>query len=279
MYDDLLFEPSPQVSAAEPPSPLLFSNQDVSAGTLPVEHGLGFGYDDVTGDWIGFESQAKTQSSEGPQSNGPPTQVGDVVVYGNARRLVGWSASASPMDNGGWDGNDSDQYVFQPDWGCTGTPDGTAPDDHTMVRVRAVAEQAAERLKGSDLNNNWEWGVLIYMSPDGWLHTTDPFSVRDPGQIGFPYADSGYLPDGATIVGWVHSHPYVPGSPSQSGLSDVDDDAYTTMSNQAASNGNRFSVSSTLMTYVLDRQNNRLLEFDVDDDEGDSGVRVRPCSS
>jgi hypothetical protein len=201
------------------------------------------------------------------------------VVYGSGVRLIGWGSNASPIDDGGWDGNDSDQYVFQPDWGCTGAPDGTAPDDHIMVRVRAVAEAAAARLQGSDLNSSWEWGVLIYMSPDGWLHTTDPVSLRDPGSIGFQFDDAGYLPDGSTIVGWVHSHPYIAGSPPQSGLSDVDDDAFQTMTQAAAANGNRFAVDPSLMTYVLDRSGNRLYEFDVDDDEGDSGVRVRRCGS
>ncbi len=202
-----------------------------------------------------------------------------MVVYGGGVRLIGWGSNAPPIDDGGWDGNDSHQYVFQPDWGCTGAPDGAAPDDHTMVRVRAVAEAAAARLQGSDLNNDWEWGVLIYMTSDGWLHTTDPFSNRSSGGLEFPYRDGGYLPDGAMIVGWVHTHPYIRGEPPQFSMSDRDADAFETMTSRAADNGNRFSVDQNLMTYVLDRSGNKLYEFDVNDPEGSMGVHVKKCGS
>lgn len=213
-----------------------------------------------------------------PQFNqGDPTNVGDVVVYGSRySRFVGWSAAGSGPSDQGWEGNDSDQFVFTPNWGCTGAPNGQAPDDHTMVRVRLIAQQIAAQLDNPALNQNWEWGALIYVTADNHMYHTDLFSVRSSGGISFPLNDPGFLPDGATIVGWVHSHPYIYGEPDQNGLSDVDSRAFQTFTNNA--NG-RYTVSSDLMTYVFNQSGSRLTEFDEGDGEGDSGKRVITCGT
>lgn len=269
MYDDLQFEPLrdalEQPWGATTPSDGFLNAPDLLPGVDPSL--------ELIADQFGAKSDWGPQATQDP----PVTDVGEVVVYGGQySRLVGWQSSNGPMD-GGWDGNDSEQYVFVPDWGCTGAPDGTAPDDHTAVRVRLIAQELAARLDSPDLNSSWEWGALIYQTADGWLHTTDIFSIRQPGVISFPYGDSGYLPDGAMIVGWVHSHPFVYGDPPQSGLSGWDANAFETMTQAAANQGNRFSVSPTLMTYVFDRSGDKLFEFGEDDDEFDLGQWVKEC--
>lgn len=134
-----------------------------------------------------------------------------------------------------------------------------------------MAQSLAENIRG--LDRSWEWGALIYIL-DGELHSTTIITQQSSTEIGFPYGSNSYLPDGAHIVGWIHSHPDIPGQPPQMYMSGDDMGARQTMLDHA---DGRYTVAENLMSYVVAMDDHRLYEFDQDDGEGELGTNVTPC--
>lgn len=191
--------------------------------------------------------QAFSQEPPPPPPPEPPTDLGEIVVTGSYRRLLGWAAASAGSDGG------SSVQEYQPDYTCSEAPDGDAPDARTLDRMRAIAEQIAARINALGASERYEWGSLIYMVGDRMYHT-ELVSIGRSDAIGFRYSPD-YLPDGAHIIGWIHSHPIVRGEGiDQGGLSPEDDRAPRTFREEAARDGGRFSVDSNVMTYVLDQR-------------------------
>lgn len=195
---------------------------------------------------------------------------GDVDVIGERDKW--WEDLLDPPGGGnggssGDGGSGGDPPPIEPPCGG-GAPNGPTPVGVDMETLRDLARSVASTLAA--LNGDWEWGSLIYTF-GGQLFSTQPITQQSPDSIGFLYSA---VPDGATIVAWVHTHPDIPGDPRQNGLSRIDNGARATMVD--ASNG-RFSVDPALMTYVFDNETDDLLEFDEGDGEGSRGIDITPC--
>jgi hypothetical protein len=165
--------------------------------------------------------------------------------------------------------------VFDPvdedDDDCGPPPDGPTPAGVDVDDIRDKAREVARDIAAR--NDAWEWGAIIYVL-NGQLFSTGVVTQMQEDSIGFNYSNPGYIPNGAHIVAWVHSHPATSGTISQDYMSDRDAGAGRTMRDNA--NG-RFTVDSALMTYLIDNELDRLLEFDGNDREGSRGKNVTPC--
>lgn len=210
------------------------------------------------------------------KSDARATNPGDIIVTGerpgfdllyyvnDAGGVIGDGGGG--FGTGGSSGGGSDD----PDHECpVAEPNERSPEDIELDLLRQSAQLAAEKIAEGD--KRWEWGSILFLW-NGGIHSTHPVTDRKPDQISFNYTESGSIPDGAHIVGWVHSHPN--GGSRPNALSDLDVDIYDTMTGN--SHG-RFTVDPNMMTYVIDNRTGWLHEFDQGDGTTSTGPVIPDC--
>lgn len=138
---------------------------------------------------------------------------------------------------------------------CGPPADGPTPQGVDINALRDEARRIAADIAAR--NDDWEWGAIIYVL-NGELHSTSIVTQRLSDSIGFNYSSSSYIPDGAHVVAWVHSHPYAYNAPNQDYMSERDEGARQTMVDNA--NG-RYTVDPALMSYLLDNERDELLSL------------------
>ena len=118
-----------------------------------------------------------------------------------------------------------------------------------------------------------EHSLLIYLDADGVLGFTDP-TTGGPGETA--PIDFGGIPDGGTLIGWMHTHTSQPGinggypsdgSNAENGMGDW---AVRDLLVSLAMQSDRISVDPNMLMYLLDTEGDRLYEYDKDDRDSDS---------
>src|SRR5207249_3405300 len=80
-------------------------------------------------------------------------------------------------------------------------PRTSAPRQPRTCDTASSFRQEISKLPNSD---KYEYGAIIYLNPDGSIGYTTPVTSNLPNNVNI----SGDIPDGATVIGEVHSHPY-----------------------------------------------------------------------
>jgi len=181
---------------------------------------------------------------------------------------------------GGYDGRQQDTASITdeaPDetLPCTPPFEGTAPDGVDMDKMRDLAREAADDIRNN--NTDWEWGALFYLDQNGELHATRLVTQQSAETVGFPFGDPSFLPDGATIVGWIHNHPYERGTGAQDRFGADDEAGLNVMREQARDSNGRFSFDPKAITYTLDNATDRLSEFDEKASQNARGTQIGDC--
>ncbi|MBO9500911.1 hypothetical protein [Brevundimonas sp. A19_0] len=240
-------------------------------------------------DWIAAFKAGAAKDTYMPQfgagdpgsgDDGGSTDLGDIIVVGDPDYDDPyddwWETGGSPGGEGpdpgtgsGTGGSGDGGEPVDPD--CGGAADGPTPDGVDLGDLRDEARRIAAEI--ADRESSWEWGALIYIL-DGQIYSTEIITQQHDDSVGFPYGSSSFLPNGAHIVGWLHSHPYDRNGPDQGRMSGDDAGAYETMTANA---NDRYTVDTNLMTYVLDNETGKLTEFDEGDREGARGVDATAC--
>lgn len=169
--------------------------------------------------------------------------------------------------SGGGDG-DNDEEV------CPGgpTPNGETPAGYDIGNIRAEAQEGVDKIQAE--SKSYEHGVVVY-SLNGELQTTRSVTQNSNSQVGFPFSDPSFIPTGAHVIGWIHSHPDLHDGVRQDTMSEQDDDAHDTFTDNA--NG-RFTVDAALMTYVIDNKTGKVYEFNRSDRDGARGQALVECT-
>lgn len=179
--------------------------------------------------------------------------------------IPGSGGSGGPVTGGGGGGGE-----LPPDEPpCGGeAPDGPTPEGLSIDDLRDFARSVASQIAA--LNDNWEWGAVIYVM-NGQLFSTTPVTQQDPNNVSISFNG---VPTGAHVVAWIHSHTYSYGDPDQDLMSQDDVDARAAILGMS---GGRFTVDSALMTYLIDNRRDDLLEFGINDNNRESGQDITPC--
>lgn len=82
------------------------------------------------------------------------------------------------------------------------------PSGVNMSKLNGMMKFQASGLASRAHSDGNEWGVIIYMDQDGNLHATEHFTTGSPTSISGARI---YMPKGAIVVGYMHTHPWVPG--------------------------------------------------------------------
>ncbi len=200
----------------------------------------------------------------------PPVDEVDEVV------VTGYSGGGNDYGGGGGGGAGGGNWPTDTTWldpeapdndlPCTPPPDGPTPTGVDMDELRREAKEIGRKLDELTRSDGNEWGSLIYRNADGTLGISGPHTIGSPDNIGYP---SDAIPDGATLVAEVHSHPYRRGEPQ--GRLSVDDEAGRDVISE------NFDADPNFMTYVWDERNDELHEFDKDDHALRTGTRIGDC--
>lgn len=171
----------------------------------------------------------------------------------------------------GWDWGD-DWYDYGDDYG--GDYGGGDSGDTTPPEVPypPCIEAAPAGVSSTDLINaakaaaadiasrndeNQEFGAFIY-SLNGQVHYSTIFTNGSPDQVDF---NSGYIPAGAHLLGFIHNHP------DQSGIDDgypspADWHVYNTYANATGVN---FTVDPNMLQFIYTNQDGQTRAYDKTD--------------
>lgn len=125
-----------------------------------------------------------------------------------------------------------------------------------MDDLRDRAADLASTLHGLTAGHpdNAEYGAFIYAMPDGSLHSSEPFTSDQEGEIAVTLG-RGTVPDGARIVAWVHTHP-AGGDVAQNRISQLDVQVLNAIAgvapNGAASRSYGWSGDPNVMAYIVE---------------------------
>lgn len=160
---------------------------------------------------------------------------GEIIVTGTRPKTYdpgtgGDPGTGTPGDGdggGGESGGDSGEPSSD-DPGCV----EAAPSGAPLSDINAAAKAAATAMQGKNDWNAYEYSAIIYIS-NGLVGVTTPYTDGLPDAVNW-LGHLSEVPDGATIVGIVHSHPDHTAArdtiPSGSGYNSGDDwDMYDRM--------------------------------------------------
>lgn len=163
-----------------------------------------------------------------------------------------------------------------PSEGCGPPPIGPTPDGVSIEQIRKHAAALKELLNTAPGGGEtYESGGFVYVDTLGNLgHTALVTNERSDEEVSVSTA---HVPDGARIVGWVHTHPPRPGQPNQKALSDVDRTGRRLIGSTPPRG---VTVDPKMMSYVIDlKDENDMYEFGSGDLHGSGGGanRIGAC--
>lgn len=212
-----------------------------------------------------------------PDDEPPPTELDEIVVTGFRiavmAHLAGGGTSGAG-DSGGEEQNEIDPDSPGVDGGgdCGGDiPMGPMPGvDINALRdlVNAIGQELAT------WNHNLEHSVLVFLDASGNLDFTHPRTGTN-GSVDVRTTD---VPDGSTIVAWIHTHPdnggFLGAYPSNEYNAEdgPGDWAIRDMMVTAGANSTRYDVDPDMLIYILDTVDDLIREYDrMDRDESSPG--------
>jgi hypothetical protein len=83
-----------------------------------------------------------------------------------------------------------------------------SPAGVSLSKLNGMMKFQASGLASLAHTDGNEWGVIIYKDQNGNLHASTHFTTGSPTSINGARI---YMPAGAVIVGYMHTHPWVPG--------------------------------------------------------------------
>lgn len=149
---------------------------------------------------------------------------------------------------------------------CPGQPSVGAMPEADAAALRALANELAERI--ASMNHQREHSAFIFVLADGTLSSSTIRTGNAGETAPFTTAD---IPTGATVVGWIHSHPYQQGvdgrfpSNENNAENGIGDWGARDMLVQAGAASDRFNVDMNMLLYILDTLGDKLYEYDKDD--------------
>jgi hypothetical protein len=132
------------------------------------------------------------------------------------------------------------------------SPEGVSPAD-----MLAAARAAAAEIEAAN-DENWEYGAFIY-TLNGVVHRTPIHTDQSFDTINW---STNWLPDGARIVGMIHSHPN-DGVMDQRMLSSQDWNAYNTLQNSTLPRG--ITMDANALHFLYSDQDSGLRAYDNTD--------------
>lgn len=149
-----------------------------------------------------------------------------------------WSLGNEPNNT-----NSTGPYTEQPEGqnvcGSTAPVNGAVPGD--MSQIRSRAHELFNTIKSQPGYERFEWGGIIFLAPNGGYYASPPVTSRSFSTVDIHIG--ALLPNGCTVVAWVHSHPTdgsYQGSPSS--------DDWDSRDNMAGSS----YADPDLVTYIID---------------------------
>lgn len=166
----------------------------------------------------------------------------------------GWDTNTNDSGGGGsW--SPEDDYPIAAETPCVETTFAGA--DYSVSRANNAALAAANAIKGK--SQAWEWGAFIYVL-DGHIYYTEPFTDQDPDRVQFK---TSILPDGAHVLGIVHSHPDDSRVDDRTPSPADWDDVYDSLAGKSA---NGKTIDSNLLMYIYTDEDGKTRVYDNTDD-------------
>ncbi len=184
---------------------------------------------------------------------------------------TGWGDAGYGPGSGGWQGGG----------GCSGqaSPEAAYPDalDTPCVETTFVGSTVSvDRVNNAALaaandmatrSQNWEWGAFIY-ELNGVVQYTPLFTDQRWRDVNF---DTSTLPDGAHVLGIIHSHPNDPNVDDRTPSDSDWDVLYQAFAGRTTS---RYSIDSNLLMYIYTSEDGRTRPYDNTDRSGSQRTRA-----
>lgn len=209
-----------------------------------------------------------------------PTTVDDVIVRGGGGGGSG-SGGFYPPDMGGGSGGSTGGVggadYDDPDCTCGDGSSGPEPDTNTQ-KLHHTVQYLSDIIRGMDIN--LEHAALIYKMPDGTISYTN---ISTGTNTGTAPLDTRSIPNGATLVGWIHSHPSETGTDqrypsdettSYDGIGDWQSVDRLIAAGAASS---RFDVDPNMLTFIIDNASGKTFEYDINDRDQKTPGEERDC--
>lgn len=208
-----------------------------------------------------------------------PTTVDDVIVRGGGGGGGGGGYYPPDMGGGyGGGGSSGSADYDDPNCTCGDAYTGPEPADTNMQKLHHTVQYLGDVIK--NMNDNLEHASLIYRMADGTISYTNiaTGTLNETASL-----DTRSIPDGATLVGWIHSHPSDPGtdqrfaSDAATSYNNIGDwGAVDTLIAAGAASG-RFDVDPNMLTYIIDNASGKTFEYDVNDRDQVTPGEERDC--
>ena len=189
--------------------------------------------------------------------------ISQIVVYGlSPLEGTGYHDAISPQsgDTSGWDQSAALEAInafLASELPAPPTPCVTeAPLAAPLLLINRHAKAAEARLRELD-DSGWEYAVAIY-TLRGTVEKTFPQTSQQPNFVAF---DQSAIPDGATMIAFLHNHP--PAANQDGRLpSNYDRTVYDDLVGRAVMTNQRFNVDINMLFYIHDGNTNRTHVYD-----------------
>lgn len=203
---------------------------------------------------------------------------GDITVEPDQWEWWDWGAIGGGYggNNGGGGGGGGSDPNDDPNCTCGDNSTGPAPDADKQT-IDNIVNYLANLMK--NLPSNLEHSAFIFKTADGTLSYSN---ILTGTLNNTPPMSSALLPDGATLVAWIHSHPADAGTdqrfPSSPGQSYGPDDWSGVDALIAGGAANpRYDVDPNMLLFILDTASGKTFEYDVNDRDNVTPGEERDC--
>lgn len=133
---------------------------------------------------------------------------GEAIVTAYQMPDLSWAFDIVPYTDGGGNGGgtpSTQDAAHQQTDDADATPCvDEVPAGVDLAHLNDLAKHMGIHLGALQDVSDWEWGAFIYKGSDGQLYQSEPFTAGHHGDM---IGASIRLPDGAHVVGYLHSHP------------------------------------------------------------------------